>query len=191
MRITSKRIEIPLIKAHGEKNDRVIKQHISSTARVLVRMGDILEGGYDLTVLPCSAKGSISGAVKRHTENYDIPFPKPMKHGYIGELIGFKGPNTRTKFVIYAASVFNDFSSPEIIEGIGKRIGDLTNSHPEILLVETPLLGTGHGRVDTLDAALALKRGFELAQTEAALTIFVFDYERYKQISTAFGDMKL
>lgn len=42
---------------------------------VLARYGNTLEGGADLTALPCSAKGTFSSSVRRHIENYNLPTP--------------------------------------------------------------------------------------------------------------------
>jgi hypothetical protein len=41
-------------------------------------MGDIFEGGADLTVLPCSAKGTVSSATRRWLTLFDIPSPQDL-----------------------------------------------------------------------------------------------------------------
>ena len=67
---------------------------------VAARHGDIFEGGADLTVLPCSGKGTISSSTRRWKEAYGFPSPDELatrpKLGEVSELVSFTGPQHRT-----------------------------------------------------------------------------------------------
>src|SRR6266404_9497874 len=99
-------------------------------ATVLVRMGDIFEGSADLTILPCSAKGTISSATGRWKQVFGIKTPKELELalqlGSVSDLYAFPGPSTICKRFCYAASVLNDHSSSDIITRIGAEIGKIT-----------------------------------------------------------------
>jgi hypothetical protein len=156
---------------------------------VAARHGDIFEGGADLTVLPCSGKGTISSATRRWKEAYGLPDPRelpaPPRLGEVSELISFGGPSHKTKFVVYAASVLNDSSSAEAIESIARALGELTVKEVSIALVDTPLLGTGAGRLTAAESARSLSRGFmSTGAPKAQLQVFGFA-ENYKAAAAA------
>lgn len=156
---------------------------MTGKANVLARMGDIFEGSADLTVLPCSGKGTVSSATKRWLQLFRLPSPKDLESfptfGNISNLIPFTGPKTVTRHVVFAASVLNDHSSPEIITGIGNKLGKLTLENSDIRIIESPLLGTGSGGLSTEVAGRALCDGFRsTARPDALLYVFVFDKER-------------
>jgi hypothetical protein len=141
---------------------------------VLFRAGDVLEGGADLTVLPCSAKGTVSRSARNRMEHYHLPQPTAMELGAIA-VFPFPGPGSITKYVAWAASVLNDASSPETVSTIGLRLGAYANTRPEVCLIESPLLGTGAGHLDPIKAGLALRKGFKSACTvEATLIIYAY-----------------
>lgn len=161
---------------------------------VLVRMGDIFEGSAQVTVLPCSGKGTVSSAVRRWLTMFDIPSPRDLpsqpQFGDVSELIAFKGEKSITKQVVFAASVLNDFSSFAIIKSIAAKLGELTQKNPDIRLIETPLLGTGAGGLKTEVAGKALYQGFKsTAHLDSTLYIFVFDRERQTALQTLFSDL--
>ena len=130
---------------------------------ISARHGDIFEGGMDLTVLPCSGKGTISSATRRWTESFSLPVPADLSHhpklGQVSELIPFPGEQTKTKFVVYAASVFNDATTADAIESIARALGTVTVAYPDIRLVEVPLLGTGAGRLSAVESIKSLATG--------------------------------
>src|ERR1051325_10635986 len=164
-------------------------------SNVLVRMGDIFEGSAQLTILPCSGKGTVSSATRRWLTMFGLPSPKDISSqpqlGEISGLIPFPGSQSITKYVVFAASVLNDFSSAEVIRKIAVRLGDLTQSNSDIRFVETPLLGTGAGGLKTEVAGKALYQGFKSsAHTDASLYIFVFDRERQTMLQTVFGNLE-
>lgn len=153
--------------------------------RVFPRLGDIFEGGVDLTVLPCSAKGTVSSATERWINIYGIPHPTSLaalpRLGEISEVVEFPQKKTTTKFITYAATVLNKSSEPGVIERIALQLGQLTKSHPEIRTIELPLLGTGSGGLTTVEAGRALHKGFLQSASEGAtLYVFVSDKERLR-----------
>lgn len=158
--------------------------------QVLIRRGDILEGSADLTVFPCSAKGTTSSSMKRWQDLYGVPSPPELKltmqHGSLSSEFPFPGPKLITKWYCYAAAVLNDFSSAGIIEQIGKQIGDTTRKRTEIRVVEAPLLGSGAGGLETLVAGRSLAKGFLASSSaDSLLYIFVYDEERYAKLAAA------
>lgn len=163
-------------------------------SNVLARMGDIFEGSAQVTVLPCSGKGTVSSAVRRWLAMFDIPSPKDISNqpafGNISELIPFKGEKSITQYVLFAASVLNDFSSYEIIRKIAAQLGEITQINPNIRVIETPLLGTGAGGLKTEIAGKAFYEGFKSTATpDATLYVFVFDRERQIILQTLFNSL--
>jgi len=159
---------------------------------VSVKMGNIFDGAADLTVLPCSAKGTYKSA-RIWIDTFKLPKPdeidQNLKLGHVTEPFAFPGPQRLTKYIAYAASVLNDATTAEAIRDCGRRLGDITNSHSSISIVEAPLLGSGHGQLPAVEAAASLAIGFkESARADATLWIFVFDYERYATIAKALQD---
>jgi hypothetical protein len=157
---------------------------------VSANMGDIFEGGTDLTVLPCGAKPTWTAAVDRWIDQFGIPTPKQLadklRLSDVTAIAPFPGPQRITRFIAYAASVCNDKTSEDAVRKIGQRIGAITLSRSDIRMVECVLFGTGHGRLDDPTAARALARGFrETAHAEAALRINVHGHERYLVVQRA------
>lgn len=165
--------------------------------KVVVKLGDIFEGGMDVTVLPCSAKGSISSSTERWKTIFGIDSPNDLclnlSHGAISDPIPFPPPHKQTKHYMYAASVFNKESSYDIIRRIGVKIGEVAASNSTFVHLETPLLGAGAGQVAPEDSGRALCEGFlTTADDKSILFIFVNDNANYdavsKAISAGFGD---
>jgi hypothetical protein len=159
-------------------------------ATVLVRMGDIFEGSSDLTVLPCSAKGTISSATGRWKQVFGIKTPKELELtlqlGAVSDPYQFPASQTVCKNFCYAASVLNDHSSSDVITRIGEAVGRFTLERTDIRIVESPLLGTGAGGLSSLAAGRALAKGFASTATpDAQLFIFVYDHERFKKLEAA------
>ena len=158
--------------------------------KVVVKLGDIFEGGMDVTVLPCSAKGSISASTERWKKIFGIGSPNDLClnlcHGAISAPIPFLHPHTQTKHYMYAASVFNKQSSYDIIKGIGARIGEVAASNSKFVHLETPLLGAGAGQVAPGDSGRALCEGFiTTADDKSILFIFANDNAKYNAVSEA------
>lgn len=156
-------------------------------------MGDLLlpESYRDLTVLPCSAKGTVSRITKDKLERYNLKSPLELRlhlrRGDISDVIPFPGPKDITRFVVFAASVLDDESRKEDIESIGDKLGVLTNAVPEIQILECPLLGTGAGGLDAMVSGGALRCGFLRTSSAAAtLHIVAYDKQRIEKLQTIF-----
>lgn len=159
---------------------------------VFARYGNILEGGADLTALPCSAKGTFSSSVRRHIENYDLPVPDDLRQSMeLGDLTPQFRLTTApevTRFVVFCASVFNDLSEYEAIEKIGRSLGSMAQQDPAIKTVEAPILGSGAGGLDYVPAALALAKGFRSVQgAESKLIIFSYDRNTVAEVNRRLG----
>ena len=116
---------------------------------------------------------------------YNIPLPGPMELGDI-QVLQFPGSSMVTKYVAWCATVMNDSSTFEIIEGVARKVGEFTQRHPEVRLVETPLLGTGHGHLSVEQSGLALAKGFRgTAHENATLVIFSMHSELVEKVQTA------
>lgn len=158
--------------------------------RVLFSLGNIFEASVDLTVLPCSVRGTVSQTTRKWLQLFGIPDPHSLhlrlRLGDVSEPIAVRGTNVNTRFVAYAASVMSGtdgMSTPEAIEKIGSALGMLTTANPQIRLIESPLLGTGAGGLNTDTAGLALYRGFMATSgPESMLYVFVFDQERLTKL---------
>lgn len=153
-------------------------------SRVVVRMGNVLEGAADLTVFPASAKGTVSSWTRSIVQLHGIPLPKPSKLGTISEPIPYPGDQIITKYVVYAASVLNDYSTADDIRRIGAALGTLAQRLSDLTVIEAPLLGTGAGGLMTEVSAEALVAGFtSTAPARALLYICVADRERFDRIA--------
>jgi hypothetical protein len=158
--------------------------------KVVVKLGDIFEGSMDLTVLPCSAKGSISSSTERWKKIFGFDSPNDLglilEHGAVSDLIAFPSQHKQTRYFIYAASVFNSRCSYEIVKGIGAKIGLLAESNKDIVHIETPLLGAGAGRLPPEMSGRALCEGFLSASNdESILFIFANDEKKHIAVSKA------
>ena len=150
---------------------------------IQVKQGNIWEGYMDLTVLPCSSKKTIKTArfaVKRLGLTPPEDIPGILELGDITDILKFPGDPSVTKYYTWAASVFNNGTSEEAIRSIGAQLGRLTQNKPEIRRVETPLLGTGAGRLSNEASAKSLARGFSLTSNkDSTLYIWAWDHERF------------
>lgn len=147
--------------------------------------GDILEGGYDLTVFPSSAKGTVSSATKRKVVDVcGIELPPKMGLGDVSSIYSVNISHPPTKYIVYGASVLNDYSSFESVKRIARQLGEITQERKEITNIEAPLLGTGAGGLSDNISAKALKEGFEeTAREDARLTVFMFGAERLEKVN--------
>ncbi len=155
---------------------------------VVFAAGDIFEGGMDVTVLPCSAKGTVKGGTARRLSEYGLATPKELglnlQLGETSEPIPFTGSPNITKYIVFAASVFNDSSSPQDIERIAMLLGNLTNKYPEIRMIETPLLGTGAGGLSDEVSGSALYAGFKSSsRSDATLYVFLYGNDRLTKLT--------
>jgi hypothetical protein len=153
-------------------------------------MGDVFEGGTDLTVLPCGAKPTWTASVDRWIDRFGLPTPKQLAEGMqlsdVTPPVPFTGPKHITKYVSYGASVLNDQSTAEAIRKLGANIGKITKSNADIRRVESVLFGTGHGKLEDTPAAKALAAGFrETADPSATLWIWVHSSERHRVVERA------
>jgi len=153
--------------------------------KVFVKMGDIFEGPADLIVLPCSAKGTIRKSIRKAAETYNFPTPEKLglnlQHGDISAPYPFPDQSI-AMFFVYAASVLYDYSSRQILESIGQKLGLLTTMRSDIHRIETVLLGTGAGGVTTEVAGRALSKGFYATSKNSILVICVQDSERLEKL---------
>lgn len=135
--------------------------------------GDIFEQRSDMVVLPCSAKAHTSGSAQRHIDRFDLPLPTSKELGEI-EVLRFPGSGNYTRYIAWAASVMDYTSTAEIIHKNGENIGRYANKMDgKIHLIESPLLGTGSGGLNPIDAGLALSEGFlATCKTDAILHIY-------------------
>jgi hypothetical protein len=159
---------------------------------VQAKQGNIFEGGADLTVLPCSAKGTVSSSTKTWLTTFGIPEPLAIRNEIaLGDLVGpvrFSGPRLYTKYVCFAASVLNDATSSTVLGQIGEKLGHLTRSSADIRIVECPLLGTGAGRLPDGAAGTALAKGFRRRRhPDAQLWIWVYSSDRHKRLEGVIG----
>jgi nucleoside phosphorylase len=163
------------------------------SAAVSVHMGDVFEGGADLTVLPCGANPSWTPSVQRWIDRFELPTPKQlmpeMRLSDVTPLAPFGGPKGITNWICYGASVFNDYTNVDAIRGLGANIGKITSSRLDIKIVECVLFGTGYGRLGDVPAALALAEGFiQAADPSARLMIFLHGAARYDAVRRALED---
>lgn len=134
-------------------------------ARVEYRLGSIFDEGCGAIVIPCSTGGTVTPGVAADLRKADIPFPGANRWGSI--LLSSQS-HPRYGLVVYAGSVQGTRSSPEIVEGLGRKLGELFQSGRKIA---APLLGAGSGDVPHALAAAALERGFLSSAPDGALLV--------------------
>lgn len=144
---------------------------------VSVLLGNIFDGGTDLTVLPCSAKPSVSKFMRNWIEMFNLADPLKFKydlvHGGTSHLYNFRHRSKKTKHYIYGAAVLNDDATPESVFKIALKVGQITAENPKIRNVETVLLGTGAGGLSNIESVVGLAAGFEeSAHPDARLIIY-------------------
>lgn len=154
---------------------------------VHIRLGNVFDNSSDLVLLPCSAKGTLTKAAREHQTRFQIPPPNPLELGSI-QILPFSGSGTITRYVAWCASVLDDASSPGVIERIARQVGEFTREKSNVRLVETPLLGAGHGRLSLKTSALALAKGFrESSHPDATLAMFCMHSETVGGTQEDFG----
>lgn len=163
--------------------------------KTYVRIGNIFEGGMDLTVLPCSSKKTISSASRRWVELMDLVPPSEidgkLQLGSVTKSMKFPGNKDITNNYLWAASVFNDATSFNAIEQIGTELGLLTQQRKTIRYVEVPLLGTRAGGLSNEESAKGLAQGFmKCSHPDSTLHIFVFDRERFSNLEHSLSEGK-
>jgi hypothetical protein len=109
-------------------------------AHVMFRIGDILESGADLTVLPCSTQGHISTTAEARVQRFQLPLPSLLS---LGDIEAKRFPGRVSRIIVWAASVNDRRSNPDAIRSIGERLGSFANDNRWIQIMESPLLGTG------------------------------------------------
>ena len=163
---------------------------------VSVLLGNIFDGGVDLTVLPCSSKPSISKFVRNWIELFRLANPEkfryPLEHGGISKIYAFRHHSHKTKFYVYGASVLNDHSTPDHVFKIAKLIGQATQDREDIRNIECPLLGPGAGPLTNIESVTALSSGFsESAHADARLIIYTPNSNTHDEIKKALNTSKI
>lgn len=126
---------------------------------------DICEGHTDLTIVPCSGKMKKVEKSRNQAriDHYGLPSPYDLRsefgYGQISPVFPPTKNAEKIKLFAFAASVLNS-SDPNSIESIGRQIGKLTVSDPNIRIVEAPFLGCGDGGLMPSIAMFALAKGF-------------------------------
>jgi hypothetical protein len=155
--------------------------------------GELFEGGADLVVLPCSVKGTISTATKISVEHFKLEkpesFSKPLKLGATTKSKVFPGiTHSPARYYCYACSVFNDSSELNALENIGQELGKFTEQDSTIDIIQSPLLGTGAGKISKKDSVISLARGFKkTARINSTLQLFVSDHESEQELNKLLG----
>lgn len=163
--------------------------------KVFIRDGNIFEGSMDLTALPCSSKKTITSSAGTWVKLFGLSAPKDMRErlelGQITRPRLFTGDKSFTKHYTWAASVFNDRSTIEAIERIGNALGQWTVENAAIRNVETPLLGTGAGRLSDEESAKSLSRGFlQTAEHDSNLFVFAYGSHRFDKLRSSLVEGK-
>src|ERR1019366_4656635 len=115
---------------------------------------------------------------------FALPTPGAMDLGDI-RVSEFPGAGREARWIAWAASVMHFTSNSETIRRIGRELGTYASAHPHVQIIESPLLGTGAGGLDPIDAGMALKSGFEeTCRTDATLFI-------YGQVATIMAKLRL
>ncbi|MGA7194032.1 MAG: toll/interleukin-1 receptor domain-containing protein [Anaerolineales bacterium] len=155
-------------------------------ASVKIRLGNMFDGPSDLIVLPCNTHGGVTQFVADHLRYFSIPVPSTNFEFGDVEVIPFKGGESISQYVAYAASVmYRDSTLPTAIEKIGKQLGLATKKHSSIRSIAAPLLGAGAGGLASEKSVMSLRKGFiENAVPDATLTISILHksvFERVKE----------
>lgn len=166
-------------------------------SQIFVQYGDILlNGGADLTVLPCSSKHTVHPLTQGKIDKFRLAAPQNFRyklgHGDVSRVYNFRGSRQLTKYYLYAASVLNKTSSPEVIYRIAKQIAVLTVEMDDLRVVEVPMLGAGAGRLSDEDSCVPMAKGFrETAHPDARLFIYVNSHQRAEKIEKMVNTSRL
>lgn len=150
-------------------------------------LGNVFDGGTDLTVLPCSSKPSVSKATRNWIEAFDLvdplQFEYDLEFGGTSKLYEFKHKSRKTKYYIYGAAVLNDYSTPDAVFRIARLLGEITQENQDIKNVECVLLGTGAGGLENTVSIGALATGFgETAHCKARMIVYSWNSQVKKEI---------
>jgi hypothetical protein len=136
-------------------------------ARIEYRLGSIFDEECDLLVIPSSAGGTVTRAIREQIEALGISHPDPMGLGTV-RVTGFR--NGRFGAAAFASAVGGGGgTTPGTVEAIGRRMGTLAATHGS--RVAAPLLGTGAGGISPVASARSLEMGFLATAPEGARLI--------------------
>lgn len=138
------------------------------TTRLVV--GDVFAEEADVLVIPCSAQGTVSRVFEKQLDRFDAPYPAMMPLGEVALVSAPRLPGG-VHALAYAASVSANKSDIRAIRTIGIKLGRLTLENRRLRTIAAPLLGTGAGRLNPVEAYEALTEGFENAAAGTATLV--------------------
>ncbi len=136
-------------------------------AQVEYRLGSIFDEACDLLVIPSSTGGTVTPSVQQEIRGAGLPFPPAMPWGTITVL---ESPTPRYGAIAYAATVSGQTSSADVVENIGRELGEEA-ALSLLARISAPLLGAGAGDLPAAVAAKALTRGFQAAAPDSAVLV--------------------
>jgi hypothetical protein len=153
-------------------------------ARIELVKGSIFDGPTDLVVIPCSTKPTIAWFIEERLQLFSIPGP-PRKMR-LGDVIftDLRSSGNMAQVAAYAASVERMYPTPsKVIETIGRTLGAYAAENSWLGQIACPLLGTGAGKLEPVEAARALASGYlATAPDRALLRIFILDDHAFERI---------
>jgi hypothetical protein len=154
-------------------------------AQIELVKGNIFDGPTDLLVIPCSTKSTIEWFIEERLQSFNIPGP-PSRKMQLGDVIftDLRHTNNMAKAAAYAASVERMYpTAPKVIETIGRTLGAYAAENSWLGQMACPLLGTGAGKLEAVEATRALASGYlATAPERALLRIFILDDHVFERI---------
>lgn len=155
--------------------------------KVLIEFESLLTKETDLCVLPRSAQGTITPAIRKLALANGLPLLEMSSSLGDFEVL----PLTETeqslkcKYIGWATSVSNNSSSLEGIRQINRKIASHLNKFPDIHEMEMPLLGTGAGRLRSIDVLQITIEDFaKYSRSDAVVRIKIADEKTYAQLKS-------
>jgi len=165
----------------------------SRTDRVTVEQGDLGEVNADVLVIPATTGGSFGARWRTIVQRVGLPtvVPGDIRHGSI-HVVAVPGRGN-VRLLAFAATVDpGQPTSRDVILSVGRELGQLVDQlTASAVVVATPLLGTGVGRLDPRASLEGLVEGWlETAREGAQLRVVEADKERYEFALSNLADIQ-
>ncbi|MFZ6011021.1 MAG: hypothetical protein ACOYXT_11810 [Bacteroidota bacterium] len=154
-----------------------------SAGKISFSLGNIFETPGEILVIPRNSDGGISNKIEEGLKKLRIPYaPRKTEAGAIDFLTSSAKQYSMIAFVTTVAQP-SAKSSVDIIKLIGDRLGSYVNE-TALRVVVSPLLGTGAGGLDPVDAFVALQDSFAASSpSDGKLNVVILEQEHYEAIS--------
>jgi hypothetical protein len=146
----------------------------ANNSKVTVIAGSVFDQHADLLVIPRATDGSMSEPFRNGLIHLGVSYQKTTSH--LGTIeVEPHVSSTNVRQIAYATSVDSNHSDIKAIKSIGEALAGLSRQY-NFQTIVSPVLGSGAGKLDPVEAFQALSQSFlATAKSDAILQVVVFE----------------